>query len=131
MIVVDASALVAILLDEPEAGVFREFLLVHPGAMLSPVGYWEAATRLRHARGDGGVAELDVVIGWLRVEIASVNERTTRLASDAEKAFGKRTPAGLNLGDCFAYALARDLDAPLLYKGDDFTRTDIKTALPA
>ncbi len=131
MTVVDASALVAILLEEPEAAVFREFLLVNRGAALSPVGYWEASTRLRHARGDGGVAELDVVIEWLGIDIAPVTERTTRLASEAEKAFGKRTAAKLNLGDCFAYALARERGAPLLFKGDDFSRTDIAPALPA
>lgn len=131
MIVVDASVLVAILIEEPEAKAFREFLLVHPGAVLSPVGYWEASTRLRHARGDSGVAELDIVIERLGIEIAPVTERTTRLASDAEKVFGKRTPARLNLGDCFAYALARERDAPLLFKGDDFSRTAIAPALPA
>lgn len=131
MIVVDASALVAILFDEPEAAAFREILLVHRGAVLSPVGYWEASTRLRHARGDGGVAELDVVIERLGIDISPVTQRTTRLASDAEKAFGKRTAARLNLGDCFAYALAKELDAPLLFKGDDFIRTDIEPALPA
>ena len=130
MIVVDASALVAILLEEPEAGLFREFLLARPGAALSPIGYWEAAIRLRGARGDHGVAELDVVIDQLRIKIATATEGTTHLACDAEKAFGKRTPAKLNLGDCFAYALAQELDAPLLYKGGDFRQTDIRPALP-
>ena len=128
MIVVDASALVAILLEEPEAGEFREFLLARPGAVLSPIGYWEAATRLRGARGDRGVQELDVVIDRLRIGIAPVTERTTRLACAAEKAFGKRTAARLNLGDCFAYALAREMDAPLLYKGADFAATDVESA---
>lgn len=129
MTVVDASALVAILLEEPEASAFREFLLVRPGALLSPVGYWEAATRLRQARGDGGVAELDIVIDWLRIDIAPATERTTRHACAAEKTFGKRTAAKLNLGDCFAYALAKEMDAPLLFKGVDFTETDIAPAV--
>lgn len=129
MIVIDASALVAILLDEPEADLFREFLLMRPGATLSPIGYWEAATRLRSVRGDDGVSELDIVIDRLRIVIAPATERTTRLACGAERAFGKRTPARLNLGDCFAHALATELSVPLLYKGDDFSRTDIKRAL--
>jgi ribonuclease VapC len=123
MIAVDASALVAILLEEPEADLFREFLLARPGAALSPVGYWEAATRLRIARGDAGVTELDVVINQLRIVIAPTTERTARLACDAERAFGKRAAAELNLGDC--------LGAPLLYKGDDFPLTKIEPALPA
>ncbi len=130
MIVVDASALVAILLEEPEAEQFKSYLLAHPGARLSPVGYWEAATRLRVARDDGAVAELNVVIESLRIEIAPASAATARLASAAESDFGKRTQAKLNLGDCFAYALAKELDAPLLYKGEDFTRTDVKSALP-
>jgi len=131
VIVVDASALVAILLDEPEADPFLEFLLARPGGALSPIGYWEAATRLRSVGGDVGVSELDVVIDRLRIVIAPATERTTRVACGAERALGKRTPARLNLGDCFAYALAKELDAPLLYKGDDFSRTDITPALPA
>jgi ribonuclease VapC len=131
MIAVDASALVAILLDEPEAALFREFLLARPGAALSPVGYWEAATRLRIARGDAGVTELDVVIDQLRIVIAPATGRTARLACDAERSFGRRTDAKLNLGDCFAHALATELGAPLLYKGHDFPLTNIESALPA
>ena len=131
MIAVDASALVAILLMEPDADRYRECLIEHPGARLSPVGYWEAATRLRIARGEGGVAELDVVIALLRVEIAPVTNRTANLAADAERDFGKRTLAKLNMGDCFAYALAKETGASLLFKGDDFSRTDLRSALAA
>lgn len=129
MIVVDASALVAILLEEPEATPYREFLLARPGSQLSPIGYWEAATRMRILRGEAGVAELDVVIAGLRIEIAPATEGTARIAAVAEKNYGKHTHAKLNLGDCFAYALAKELDAPLLFKGDDFTRTDIRPTL--
>ena len=131
MIAVDASALVAILLDEPEAEAFREFLLANEGARLSPVGYWEAATRLRGLRGEDGVAELDIVIRQLDIRIEPATGRTAQAACDAEVSFGKRTPARLNLGDCFAYALAKDLNAPLLYKGSDFLRTDIQAAFTA
>ncbi|MFC0634335.1 type II toxin-antitoxin system VapC family toxin [Brevundimonas balnearis] len=129
MIVVDASALVAILLEEPEARTYREFLLLNPGARLSPVGYWEAATRLRSLRGERGLIELDIVVEGLGIEVTSATEATARLASEAERAFGKRSPAKLNLGDCFAYALAKEHDAPLLYKGDDFALTDIRPAV--
>lgn len=128
MIVVDASALVAILLSEPDGEAYRESLLASADNLLSPVGYWEAATRLRSLKCDAGVMELDVVIRQLGVQIAPATEITARHACEAERLFGKRTPARLNLGDCFAYALAKQLDAPLLYKGDDFSRTDIPSA---
>jgi len=129
MMVVDASAIVAILLEEPEAARFREHLLAHPGARLSPVGYWEAATRLGSLRGEAGLSELEIVLEGLAIEIAPATAETARRASAAERAFGKRTQARLNLGDCFALALAQQLDAPLLYKGADFALTDARPAL--
>ena len=131
MIAVDASALVAILLNEPEAADFREILLASPDNRISPVGYWEAATRLRGLRGEDGLAELEIVVRRLDIRIAPATEATVTLACAAERTWGKQTSARLNLGDCFAYALAREANAPLLYKGDDFTRTDIEPALPA
>lgn len=69
------------------------------------------------------------MIAELGVTIAPASADTARLARDAERDFGKRTPARLNLGDCFAYALAKGRDLPLLYKGDDFAKTDIRSAL--
>jgi len=128
MIAVDASALVAILLDEAEAEAFREVLLSSADSRLSPVGYWEAATRLRGLRGEDGVAELDIVIQHLNIAIEPATDRTAKAACRAEAAFGKRTPAKLNLGDCFAYALAKEQNAPLLYKGADFSLTDVQAA---
>lgn len=130
MIVIDASALVAILLNEPEKSRFVRTLTLTP-ALLSPVGYWEAHTRLFGQKGAAGVADLDALISALGIRIRPAGEETARLASRAQMDFGKRTAAKLNLGDCFAHALARELDAPLLYKGDGFTRTDVKSALPA
>lgn len=129
MIVVDASALVAILMREPEGPIFREILLAASNARLSPVGYWEAAVRLHRLRGDLGLADLDRLLAQLAINVVPATSQTTKVAQDAEARYGKRTPAKLNLGDCFAYALAKELDAPLLFKGDDFTRTDIRPAL--
>lgn len=126
MIAVDASAIVAILLDEPEAEVFTARILASFEPVMSPVGYWEAATRLRRFRGDQGVVELDVAIGQLGIRVEAASSITAKIAAEAEARFGKRTPAGLNLGDCFAYALAKEFNAPLLFKGDDFTLTDIR-----
>ena len=66
----------------------------------------------------------------LGISIWPASMATARLAAEAEARFGKRTPANLTLGDCFAFALAKEMDAPLLFKGNDFSRTDIRPALP-
>lgn len=129
MTAVDASALVAVLLQEPESMRFRQHMASDEDLILSPVGYWEAAIRLRSLRGDAGVADLDRMIARFGIRIAPATERTASLAVSAERDFGKRTPAKLNLGDCFAYALATETGAPLLYRGDDFATTDVRSAL--
>lgn len=129
--VVDASALLAILLDETDGPHFRETMLLAGDIHLSPVGYWEAAVRLQRFRGPVGAEDLDHLLRQLNVGIAPATAQTAAIAREAEARFGKRTPAGLNLGDCFAYALAKELDAPLLFKGADFPLTDVKTAVLA
>ncbi len=129
MIVIDASALVAILLDEPERDAFLEALGRSP-ACLSPIGYWEAATTLGRHRGEAGLADLNRLIANFDIQIHAADGPIAEGAVLAEQRFGKWTPARLNLGDCFAYALAKQIGAPLLYKGDDFSRTDVKSAMP-
>ena len=128
MIVVDASALVAILAREPEREAFLT-VLTDSQAVLSPIGYWEAAVAVRRALGNEGAAALDALLASLNIEIRPAFAKTAGAAVEAETLYGKRTGAGLNLGDCFAYALAKELDAPLLYKGADFTETDIAPAV--
>lgn len=128
MIVVDASALVAVLLNEPESRDFRRVMATESELFLSPVGYWEASTRLKGLRGEAGVIDLDRLIARFGIRIAPATAVTASLATAAERDFGKRNSAKLNMGGCFAYALARELDAPLLYKGEDFSRTDIQPA---
>lgn len=128
--VVDASALVAILAYEPEREVFVTHLLANP-SVLSPVGYWEAAIAARRVLGETGEADLRLLLETLGVTIRSATEATAEEAVKAEALYGKRTPAKLNMGDCFAYALAKELDAPLLYKGSDFNQTDIQAAIHA
>ncbi|VXA91185.1 type II toxin-antitoxin system VapC family toxin [Brevundimonas sp. G8] len=130
-IAVDASAIVAILLNEPEKNAFTLTLSASERLIMSPVGYWEAAIRIRQLHGDAGILRLDRLIAALDIAIMPASETTARLAAGAEAQFGKRTPAKLNLGDCFAYALAKESDAPLLFKGDDFGQTDLIPALPA
>lgn len=129
MIVVDASALVAILAGEPEADAFIK-LLVETPSLLSPLGFWETTVAARRVLGPDGQQSLLALMDALRIEITAAGGETARIAVEAETRFGKRTPAKLNLGDCFAYALAKERNLPLLYKGDDFSRTDIEPALP-
>ena len=129
MIVVDASALVAIGLPESDRRVFEEALARSDGSYLSPINYVEALMVLTRY---GVISGVDAFDGWLRligVEVAEP-EGLGQGAASAYLRFGKgRHAARLNLGDCFAYALAKTLDAPLLYKGDDFAQTDIRSAL--
>lgn len=127
MIVVDASALVAILAREPERETFLD-ILTSEVVVLSPVGYWETVVAARKALGERSQADLDALLAFLLVEVRPPSAETARLAVEAEFRFGKRTKAKLNLGDCFAYALAKELDAPLLYKGGDFSQTDVRAA---
>lgn len=130
MIVVDASALVAILMDEPEKATFITHLSRYPASM-SPVGCWETAVSMEKYRGNAGVADLDALITLFAITVRPVPAKTAQDAFAAHRMFGRRTPAKLNMGDCFAYALAKELNAPLLFKGEDFSKTDIAAALPA
>ena len=120
MIVVDTSAVLSVMLEEPEADPVRAVLLHASNRSMSAGNYLEC-TMVMAGRRLGGRADLDE---WLTLR------RIAFLASDAFLRFGRgRHPAGLNYGDCFAYALAKHLRAPLLYKGEDFARTDIASAL--
>jgi ribonuclease VapC len=130
VIVVDASAILAILLKEPDAEVFREILLRRGGGVISPVNHWEVLTRARSARGETGRRAAEILMAGLGVEVGEISGRHSRLAADAAERFGRATPARLNLGDCFAYALAATEGDGLLFKGDDLSRTDVKAALP-
>ena len=129
MIVVDASALVAIFLREPEQQTFLDVISATDAAWLSSINYVEAGLILSKRRLIPNRERFDTLLVSLRVQIREDIELGP-LALDAYLRFGKGYhPARLNLGDCFAYALAKALDAPLLYKGDDFALTDIRSAL--
>jgi len=128
MIVADASATPAILLTEPERAVFTAKLSDAPSVLMSPVNYWEVLVRANAMDGAKGVSEAEHVLASFNIQVVSVDIEAARLAAEAFARFGRRTPAGLNLGDCFAYALARQRSAPLLYKGGDFAKTDIAAA---
>ncbi|WP_208866820.1 type II toxin-antitoxin system VapC family toxin [Caulobacter radicis] len=131
MIAVDASAIVAILLGEPEAAAFTARLHAEQdGRMMSAVNYWEVLAKAEVSRGETGRQEAEHLLQALRIEIGPADAEQTRLAIEAFVRFGRHTPAKLNLGDCFAYALATTHGGgALLYKGDDFARTDLRSAL--
>jgi ribonuclease VapC len=130
-VIVDSSALVAILTGEPDAEELNDLLSSAARPALSVANYLEAAIVLdRHpARGAG--ERLDRYLAAGQVEFVEVTESQARIARVAYRNFGRGGghPAGLNFGDCFAYALAIERDEPLLYKGDDFKHTDVRSAL--
>ena len=128
-LVIDTSALVAIAAEEPECDSFIERLEASDEILISPMNYAETGVALTmHGLFDSREA-IDIWLADYRVQVAH-EPKTGAVALDAYLRFGKgRHPAELNLADCFAYALAKTLDAPLLYKGDDFPLTDIRSAL--
>jgi len=130
-VIVDSSALIAILAGEPDAEELNDVLSGAVRPALSVANYLEAAIVLgRHpARRAGEKLDRYLVAG--QVELADVTESQARIARAAYRNFGRGTghPAGLNFGDCFAYALAIDRDESLLYKGNDFKHTDVRSAL--
>jgi ribonuclease VapC len=132
-LVVDTSAVVAILRDEPEKDHFVDLILRADACFMSAVSLQEAGTVVVGRHGDGGAWELlDALLSRLNVEIVAHDAALAGIARVAFLRFGKgRHPARLNFGDCAAYALAKSADLPLLFKGDDFTKTDIAPAHPA
>jgi ribonuclease VapC len=126
VITVDASAILAILLKEPEAERFSAPLAAAGGCTMSPVNYWEVLSRAYALHGEHGVKAAEKVIAAFSIEIATLAREDALSALDAFRRYGKgRNPARLNLGDCFAYALAGRHGEGLLFKGDDFPRTDV------
>ena len=125
MIVVDTSAIVAILLEEDEGAAFRARIEAAGGALVSAVSAVELAAVA--ARDDALFDAARSLLNEPYVAVEPVDVLQVAIASDAYRRFGKgRHPAGLNLGDVFSYALARARRLPLLFKGDDFSRTDVE-----
>lgn len=127
--VVDTSALIAVLLREPVADRLSAALDEASILRCSAVSLVEAAMVMQGRLGERGEQELDLLAGRLRLEIVPVSVAQAELARSAFRRFGKgRHPAGLNFGDCFSYALARALGEPLLFVGNDFSQTDVAAA---
>lgn len=128
--VIDTSALVAILLNEPERRIFTEAIEEAESRLLSAASLVEASMVLETKFGSEGARQLDLLIERADIEIVAVDAEQARAARRAFSQYGKgRHPAGLNYGDCFTYALARVLGETLLYKGEDFSHTDLTSYL--
>ena len=128
--VIDSSALVAILRREPEEQAFRNAIKLASTRLLSASTRVETGIVALGLAGEVGLEQVDALLDTLRVETVPLSADHARLAIDAFRHFGKgRHPAGLNFGDCFSYALAKATGEPLLFKGDDFSQTDIRRAV--
>jgi ribonuclease VapC len=127
--VVDTSAIAAILFEEPEAAGMIEALEAAPIRLLSVVSLVEATLVVEGRKGLGAGGLVDRLVDESEIELVPVAIEHARLACEAFRAYGRgRHPAGLNFGDCFAYALAKATGEPLLFQGDDFSRTDVAAA---
>jgi ribonuclease VapC len=130
MIVVDSSALVAILRREPEADCFLQIIATANGCLLSSVSLLETSMVLAGRTGDAASwAELDALIARAAIQVVAQDAGLTEEAREAFLLYGKgRHPAALNLGDCASYAVAKTRNLPLLFKGNDFPKTDLIVA---
>lgn len=129
--IVDTSAIVAILHKEADSELFRRVISENRPVSISAASYVELGIVVARARNPVVSHSLDDFIRRAAIAIEPVTETQGRIAREAYRDYGRGSghPARLNFGDCFAYALARDKSEPLLFKGDDFARTDIRSAL--
>jgi ribonuclease VapC len=132
VIALDSSALIAILRMEPDARALLRALVTARGRVMSALNLLETSLVLAGPKGDGSIwTSLDTFLIEAQVEIVPLDAEQAQIAREAFLRFGKgRHPAALNFGDCAAYALAKSRNAPLLFKGGDFSQTDIVPALP-
>ncbi len=130
MIVVDTSALVAILKREDDAEVLINAIVGAEQALIGAPTKFEFLLVMGRRQQREGINDAQALLDTLAIRACDWTDAMADVASEALLTFGKSFhPAALNFGDCMAYALAKSLDAPLLYKGDDFAKTDIRSAL--
>ncbi len=124
--VIDTSALIAILLGEPDAEAFAVAIANDSKRLISAFSAVEVSIVIEAKKGDAGGRELDLLLHRSQIEIVAMDSEQAELARIAWRNFGKgRHPAGLNIGDCCSYALSKFSGEPLLFKGDDFSKTDL------
>lgn len=135
MIAVDSSAAIAILFEEPSQDALMDRLTesTRSQRFMSAATYVETGSVIAGRIAEPALAQdyLDGLVDMLGIQIVPLTDAQARIGTQARVQFGRGSgsPAKLNLGDCYAYALAKDLNAPLLFVGDDFTHTDIRSAL--
>ncbi len=125
--VLDTSVLVAILFDEPDAEHFEIAIESDPTRLMSTASVLEASIVVEARLGEAGGRELDLLMHKAQIEVVAVTGEQLDMARHAFRTYGKgRHPAGLNYGDCFAYALSKTSGERLLFKGNDFSQTDVE-----
>ena len=128
--VIDTSALIAILFGEPEGMFFTRAVADESRNLITAFNALETGTVVEARKGDAGGREYDLLMHRAQIEIVAMNADQAEIARAAWRKYGKGNhPAGLNIGDCCAYALAKYSGEPLLYKGNDFIQTDIRAAI--
>jgi ribonuclease VapC len=132
-LIVDTSALVAILRQEPEHSAFEKILDEAEGLRISAANYLELSIVIDSRRDPALSRGIDDLLDRFSIEIEPVTVEQARIARQAYRDYGRGSghAANLNFGDCFSYALARAKREPILYKGDDFGRTDLRSAADA
>jgi ribonuclease VapC len=130
MIVMDSSAVIAILRDEQERQRFIDIIDQSEDCFISAANVLETRIVLHNSLREGSSISLDAFFADTNPKVVDVTRKTSDIAFEAFLQFGKGQGkgAGLNFGDCFSYALAKEMDLPLLFKGNDFARTDIRAA---
>ena len=127
--ILDSSAVIAIVLGEPEARAFELAIQNGPRCLMSAASVLECAIVLRRRLGDAGASKLDQLIDRLPITVRPVELDQLQWARHAVETYGRgQHPAKLNFGDCFSYALAKSSGEPILFKGTDFSLTDLATA---
>ena len=125
--VIDTSALIAILLGEPEAQRIASAIADDPNKVMSIFSLLEAGIVIEAKKGEAGGRELDLLIHRCEIEVVNLTTDQSELARVCWRRFGKgRHPASLNIGDCCSYALSKYTNEPLLFKGEDFSKTDLE-----
>ena len=127
--IIDTSAILAILFGEPDGARYAEAIATASPRRMSVAAFLEAAMVVESRGGTAAGDELDLFLETASIELVPITTEQADAARRAWRRFGKGNhPAGLNFGDCFVYALASTSDEPLLFKGEDFARTDIEAA---